>query len=93
MAELPVSLRADLDVDLNNESVHSDNLHLDVDGSRITGSADVRRFDDTGMVRFDLEADAIDADRLLPPVPANADDPVRDNTGERDHRCHSKPWI
>ena len=45
-------------------------------GSRITGSVDVRRFD-APAVRFDLEAAAIDADRLLPPAPANADDPVR----------------
>ena len=41
---LPVSLRADLDVDLKNESIRSENLRLDVADNRIVGSVDVRRF-------------------------------------------------
>jgi len=72
---LPVTLRADLDVDLDNESVHSDNLRLDLDNNRIAGSVDLRGFE-TPAVQFDLEADTIDADRLLGPVTASADDPA-----------------
>jgi len=72
---LAVGLRADLDVDLKSETVRSDNLQLDVDDSRIVGSVSIRRFD-TPAVRFDLQVDSVDADRLLPPVPANAAVPV-----------------
>jgi hypothetical protein len=73
---LAVGLRADLDVDLKSETVRSDNLQLDVDNSRVVGSVNIRRFD-TPAVRFDLQVDSVDADRLLPLVPANAAVPVR----------------
>jgi len=73
---LAVGLRADLDVDLKNETVRSKNLQLDVDNSRIVGSVDIRRFD-APAIRFDLQVDTVDADRLLPPVPANAAVPLR----------------
>jgi hypothetical protein len=61
-------------VDLNSETIRSDNLQLNVAESRIDGSVEVRRFA-APAVRFDLEADAIDADRLLPPAPAGGDGP------------------
>ena len=70
--KLAVTLRADLEVDVNAEIVRSDNLRVNVDASRIVGSVEVRRFD-SPAVRFDLQVDAIDADRYLPPVPASAD--------------------
>ncbi len=73
---LAVGLRADLDVDLKSETVRSDNLQLDVDNSRVVGSVSIRRFD-TPAVRFDLQVDSVDADRLLPLVPADAAVPVR----------------
>ncbi|GMQ96167.1 MAG: hypothetical protein BMS9Abin14_680 [Gammaproteobacteria bacterium] len=73
---LAVGLRADLDVDLKSETVRSDNLQLDVDDSRVVGSVSVRRFD-SPAVRFDLQADSVDADRLLPQAPASAAVPVR----------------
>jgi AsmA protein len=73
---LATRLRADVDVDLKDETVRSDNLRLDVHESRIVGSMAVRRFDAPAL-EFDLQADAIDADRLLPPVPAGTDDAAR----------------
>ncbi len=74
--KLAVTLRADLEVDVNAETVRSDNLRVDVDASRIVGSVEVRRFE-RPAVRFDLQVDAIDADRYLPPVPASADGAAR----------------
>ncbi len=73
---LAVGLRADLDVDLESETVRSDNLQLDVDDSRVVGSVSIRRFD-TPAVRFDLQIDTVDADRLLPLLPAKTAVPVR----------------
>ena len=70
--ELTIKLRADLKVDVNSEVVHSDNLRVTVDDSRITGSVTVRDFDKPA-VRFDLQADAIDADRYLRPVAAGSE--------------------
>ncbi len=69
--KLAVTLRADLEADMNRETVRSDNLRVEVDATRIVGSVEVRRFD-RPAVRFDLQADTIDADRYLPPVPASA---------------------
>lgn len=70
--KLAVTLRGDLEVDVNGETVRSHNLRVDVDSSHIVGSVEVRRFD-RPAVRFDLQADTIDADRYLPPVPVSAD--------------------
>ena len=70
--ELTVELRADLDVDVDNEIVHSNNLRVTIDDSHITGTVNVRGFDKPA-VRFDLQADTIDADRYLPPFAAGSD--------------------
>jgi hypothetical protein len=69
--ELTVKLRADLEVDVGEEIVHSNNLHVTIDDSHITGSVNVRDFD-RPAVRFDLQADTIDADRYLPPIAAGS---------------------
>lgn len=61
---LAVTLRAD--VDLENESLRSNNLRLALNESRITGSVELRGFA-APAVHFDLQADTIDADRLMPP--------------------------
>ena len=74
--KLSVRLRADLEVDVNDETVRADNLRVNVDASRIVGSVELRRFD-RPAVRFDLQVDAIDADRYLPPVPVSADGSVQ----------------
>lgn len=63
--ELTVELHADLDVDAVEESVRTDNLRVILDDSRITGTVSVRGFEKPA-VRFDLQADTIDADRYLP---------------------------
>ena len=68
---LAVDLRADLDVDVGAETIRTDNLQLGVDSSRVAGSVSIRRFD-TPALRFDLEVDSVDADRLLPPTSATA---------------------
>ncbi len=47
--------------------MHSNNLRVTIDDSHITGSVNVRDFD-RPAVRFDLQADSIDADRYLPPI-------------------------
>ncbi|MEE8286644.1 MAG: AsmA family protein [Gammaproteobacteria bacterium] len=70
--ELSVKLRGDLEVDVIQEIVHSNNLRVTVDDSVITGSVNVRNFDKPA-VRFDLQANTIDADRYLPPAPARSD--------------------
>jgi len=62
--ELTVKLRADLELDTDEETVHSNNLRVTIDDSHITGSVNVRNFD-RPAVRFDLQADTIDADRYL----------------------------
>lgn len=69
--ELTIAMQADVAVNLNDESVRSDNLRLSVDDSRIVGSVDVQRFDKP-EVRIDLQADTIDADRYLLPIAASA---------------------
>ena len=72
--ELTVKLRGDLEVDVNGEIVRSNNLHVTIDDSVITGSVNVRGFDKPA-VRFDLQANTIDADRYLPPMPARSAGP------------------
>jgi hypothetical protein len=67
--ELTVKLGADVDVDVGNESVATDNLRMVVGESRIEGSVAVSGFD-APAIRVDLQADAIDADRLRVPVAA-----------------------
>lgn len=64
-----IRLQADLDVNTDDETVRTENLRVSLDESRIVGSASVRRFDDP-TIRFDLEADSIDADRYLLPITA-----------------------
>ena len=61
-------------VDVDEESVHSNNLRVTIDDSHITGSVNVRDFDEPA-VRFDLQVDTIDADRYLPPIAAGGDGP------------------
>jgi hypothetical protein len=68
--ELRVTLHGDLEVDVNQEIVHSNNLRVTIDDSVITGSVKVRNFQKPA-VRFDLQANSIDADRYLPPAPGN----------------------
>jgi hypothetical protein len=72
--ELTVKLRGDLEVDVNKEIVHSNNLRVTIDDSVITGSVSVRDFNKPA-VRFDLQANTIDADRYLPPMPAPSGGP------------------
>jgi uncharacterized protein involved in outer membrane biogenesis len=72
--ELTVRLRGDLEVDVDEEIVHSNNLRVTIDDSHITGSVNVRNFDKPA-VRFDLQADTIDADRYLLAVAADDDGP------------------
>ncbi|TDJ14969.1 MAG: AsmA family protein [Gammaproteobacteria bacterium] len=72
--ELTVRLRGDLEVDVNKEIVHSNNLRVTIDDSVITGSVSVRDFNKPA-VRFDLHANTIDADRYLPSTPARSDGP------------------
>jgi hypothetical protein len=72
--ELTVKLRGDLEVDVNGEIVRSNNLHVTIDDSVITGSVNVRGFDKPA-VRFDLQANTFDADRYLPPMPGRSDGP------------------
>jgi hypothetical protein len=74
--ELTVKLGADLDVDLKKESVHTDNLRMTVDDSHIEGTVRVSGFD-APAIRVDLQADAIDADRLRLPVAAPVDGSTR----------------
>ncbi|MEE9266276.1 MAG: AsmA family protein [Gammaproteobacteria bacterium] len=69
--ELTVKLRADLELDTDEETVHSNNLRVTIDDSHITGSVNVRNFD-RPVVRFDLQADSIDADRYLLAVAAGS---------------------
>ena len=69
--ELTVKLRADLELDTDEETVHSNNLRVTIDDSHITGSVNVRNFD-RPAVRFDLQADAIDADRYLLAIAAGS---------------------
>ncbi len=69
--ELTVKLRADLELDTDEETVHSNNLRVTIDDSHITGSVNVRNFD-RPAVRFDLQADSIDADRYLLAVAAGS---------------------
>jgi hypothetical protein len=69
--ELTVKLRADLELDTDKETVHSNNLRVTIDDSHITGSVNVRNFD-RPAVRFDLQADTIDADRYLLAVAAGS---------------------
>ena len=69
--ELTVKLRADLELDTDEETVHSNNLRVTIDDSHITGSVNVRSFD-RPAVRFDLQADTIDADRYLLAVAAGS---------------------
>ncbi len=69
--ELTIKLQADLEVDINDEILRSDNLRVTVDDSRIEGSVNVQRFDKPA-VRVDLQADSIDADRYLLPVAGSA---------------------
>jgi len=64
---LAVALQADADLDLQNETLRSDNLRLALDEGRVAGSVEARGFDEPA-VRFDLQADTIDADRLMPPL-------------------------
>ena len=59
-------------MDVDNEIVHSNNLRVTIDDSHITGSVNVRDFDKPA-VRFDLQADTIDADRYLPPIAGGRD--------------------
>lgn len=68
-----IRLLADLDVDLRDEALVTDNLRVSVDENRIAGSVRARGFA-SPAVRVDLEADAIDADRLGLPIAAGADD-------------------
>ena len=70
--ELTIKLQADLALNLNEESVRSDNLRVAIDDSRIVGSVNVRRFDKPA-VRVDLQADTIDADRYLLPLAAGGE--------------------
>lgn len=72
--ELIVKLRGDLEVDVNKEIVHSNNLRVTIDDSVITGSVSVRDFNKPA-IRFDLQANTIDADRYLPPTPVRSDGP------------------
>jgi len=74
--ELTLKLQADMDVNVSDEVVRSNNLRVTVDESRITGSVNIRRFAKPA-VRIDLQADRIDADRYLPPVAAGADNMAR----------------
>lgn len=69
--ELTVKLGADVDVDLRNESVDTDNLRMSVDDSHIEGSVQISGFD-APAIRVNLQADVIDADRLRLPVAAPA---------------------
>ncbi|NIM28816.1 MAG: AsmA family protein [Gammaproteobacteria bacterium] len=62
---LSLELQGDVDVDPNKVTAQSENLRLMLDESHIAGAVSVRGFD-TPAVHFDLEADAIDADRYLP---------------------------
>lgn len=67
--ELTVKGGADVDVDLGNETVATDNLRVRVGESHIAGSVRVSGFDEPA-IRVDLQADAIDADRLRLPIAA-----------------------
>ena len=64
-----------MEANFNDESVHSDNLRLSVDESRISGLVAVRGFEKP-VVRIDLQADRIDADRYLPPGVGGASRPT-----------------
>lgn len=75
--EITMRLQADLEANMNDEIVRSDNLRLAVDDSRIVGSVYVHHFGKPS-VRVDLQADRIDADRYLPPVAAGATRPARE---------------
>lgn len=77
--ELTVKLGADVDVDVQNESVGTDNLRMSVDDSQIEGSVHIRGFD-APAIRVDLQADAIDADRLRLPVAAPVGGSTRRNS-------------
>jgi len=77
--ELTVKLGADLDVDLQNESVGTDNLRMSVDDSHIEGSVQISGFD-APAIRVDLQADAIDADRLRLPIAAPVGGSTRANS-------------
>ena len=76
--ELTVKLGADVDVDPGNESVATDNLRVTVGESHIAGSVRVSGLDEPA-IRVDLQADAVDADRLRLPVAA----PVAGSKGPR----------
>ena len=77
---LRLTLRTDVDIDAVRERILADNLRLEVHDSGIAGFVEVRGFE-TPAVRFDLEAEAIDADRMLPAIGARVGDtgttPVR----------------
>jgi len=68
---LRVTLETDLEIDPVHEHVRANNLHLRIHDSHITGRVEVRGFG-TPAVRFDLDADAIDGDRMLPAIAARA---------------------
>jgi hypothetical protein len=65
--ELRLKLQADIAVNVDEERVRSDNVQLAIDDSRIVGSVHVQRFDKP-VVRIDLQADNINADRYLLPA-------------------------
>ena len=65
--ELTLKLTADMDVDMRSESVGTDNLRMTVGDNPITGAARASGFA-APAIRVDLQADAIDADRLGLPI-------------------------
>lgn len=73
--ELTVKLAADVDVDTGAETVGTENLRLDLGESLVAGAVHVQGWD-APAVRIDLDADAIDADRLGWPAAAPGGKPA-----------------
>ncbi|MDX1432226.1 MAG: AsmA family protein [Gammaproteobacteria bacterium] len=70
---LRVTLDTDVEIDAQREHIRAGNLRLQAHDNVIAGYVEVRGFD-APAVRFDLEADAIDAERMLPVIGARLDD-------------------